>query len=168
MAAVATARHPGRTVAVIGGVVLLLVIASVVAALTLGSRGEVTFPAGSPEAAFQAYYRAYQAGDLTTAYSYFSRGVQQQLSREEYARLAAYGPSMAPPGAIQRLTITGAVTHPTGSATLYVTVEQVSGSGLNVSRFSYDRQIWMVQEDGAWKVGEALLGVDPAPTLKAP
>ncbi|HUZ00590.1 MAG TPA: hypothetical protein VMU89_09570 [Thermomicrobiaceae bacterium] len=169
MAGPASAHHPGRSIAIIGVVVVLLVVAAVVAALTLGSRGETTFPAGSPQAAFQAYYRASQAGDLTTAYGSFSQSVHAQMSPEQYAQLASsYGSSMAPPGTTQRLTINEVVTHASASATLYVTVERVSGSGLDVSRFTYDRQIWMVQEDGAWKIGEALLGVDPAPLLKAP
>ena len=169
MTGVAAAPHPGRTIAVIGGVVALLVVAAVVAALTLGSRGATTFPSGSPEAAFQAYYRAYQDGDLATAYGYFSRTVHGQMTQAQYSQyVSAYGGSMSPPGASERLTVDGVATHG-ATATLSLTVEQLYGSGIDVQRSTYTRQVRLVQEDGAWKVDEALLGLNPAPpVLKSP
>ena len=169
MASVASVHHPGRSIAIIGGVVVLLVVAAVVAALTLGSRGEATFPAGSPEAAFQSYYRAYQGGDLTAAYGYFSSTVQRQMSRDQYAQyVSSYGSSMGPPGATERLTVDGVTTHGT-AATLSLTVEEVYGSGVGVQRYSFTRQVRLVQENGAWKVDEALIGINPVPLeLKSP
>jgi hypothetical protein len=75
---------PGSMLA-IGGSIAVLIVIAIVAVLAFPG-GATTYPPGSPEAAFQGYYSAYEVGDLEGAYAYFSAGVKETMSLADFRR----------------------------------------------------------------------------------
>jgi hypothetical protein len=139
------------------GLVVGLVVVAVVAVLLVGQGSPRTYPAGSPEAAFQAYLQAYDADDLETAHGAFSTQVRKTWSYETYVRdTTSWGGSSTDPRVwIDSVTTSG------DEATLHLTIEWSSGSGIGASRW-YDRnvEIRMVSENGGWFIGQRLIGVE--------
>ena len=152
-----TASRPDRSVFIIAGLIVALVVVSVVAALTLGSRPATNYPPDSPEGAFQGYVRAVEARQPEVAYGYFSRRVKSLMTLDEYQK--EYGPPIVTRERNSRLRIDRVEVNG-DRATLYVTTEYVSGSGLDTNRSTWTQQIAMVREDGAWKIDERLGWVD--------
>jgi hypothetical protein len=151
---------PVRSVLIIAVLVLVLVAGAIVAVLAL-SPGASHFPPDSPEAAFQNYLNAYNARDFGTAFASFSAQARGQLSADDYARRArTFGD--VPPDENQRILI-GQVEKQGAAVVLHVTIEHVSGSGLELNRWSYEQTVPLVREDGAWKIDNLLLGTTPFP-----
>jgi hypothetical protein len=65
------------------------------------------------------------------------------------------------PGAQDTLVRVERVDRQAERAELYLSVEYVSGSGININRYSEERRVSIIQEDGVWKIDEPLVGVDP-------
>lgn len=151
-----------RSVLLIAVVVVALVVGAVVAVLVL-SPGESHFAPGSPEAAIQEYLDAYESRDFNKAYGSFSAQAQRQLTADAYATRARSS-GIFPLDENQRILI-GHVEHQGSAATLHLTIEHISGSGLDIDRSSYERTVPMVQGDGRWKIDELLLGIYPLPPL---
>jgi hypothetical protein len=151
---------PVRSVLIIAVVVLALVAGAVVAVLAL-SPGESHFAPGSPEAAFQQYLDAYESRDFRSAYDFFSAATQRQMSVDEYVSRARLSGN-APFDENQRILI-GRVEHHDSAVTLHLAIEHVSGTGLQIDRSSYEQTVPLVQEQGAWKIDELLLGIYPLP-----
>jgi hypothetical protein len=152
-----TANRPDRSVLIIAGLIVALVVAAVAAALTLGSRPPTTYPPDSPEGVFQAYVRAVEARQPEVAYSHFSKRVKGLMTLEQYQK--EYGRPVVTRERNSRLRIDRV--EVTGDrATLYVTTEFVSGSGLDASRSSWTQQVQLIREDGAWTIDERLGWVD--------
>jgi hypothetical protein len=147
------AHRPERSVLLIGGLVLLLVGAAIVAALTLGSRPPVSYPPDSPEAAFQGYVQAVENGDPAAAYGYLSRRIQGQLSLDAYQR--EWGRPILPRDRNSRLRIDRGE-RSGDRATLYLTIERHYGSGLSAGRSTSPEEVRLVREDGAWKIDDRL------------
>jgi len=151
---------PARSVLIIAVPVLVLVIGAVIAVLVL-SPGESHLAPGSPEAAFQQYLDAYQSRDFSGAYGSFSAGAQHQLSADDYVSRARSSTNV-PFDDNQRILV-GRVEQHGSAVILHLTIERSSGSGLNLDRSSYDQQVPLVQENGAWKIDQLLLGIYPLP-----
>jgi hypothetical protein len=150
--------QPGRSVLVIGGFMLVLIALAVVAVLALDAGKPATYPPGSPEAAFQEYYQAFQKGDTRAAYSAFTKRVQERMSYDNYSlNVTQFG---GPTGQ-DTLVRVERVDRQAERAELYLSVEYVSGSGININRYSEERRVSIIQEDGVWKIDEPLVGVDP-------
>ena len=152
--------RPGRSILIIAGSVVVLVVAAIIIA-RVASPSETHFTPGSPEDVFQRYLTSYGKWDFTTAYGFFSADAQKQLSIDDYLTYARsdYG------GAVSedtRVVVNDVVGDET-SKTLHVTVENQSGSGLDISQGSYDLSVPMVMESGSWKIDQLLLGTSPAP-----
>jgi hypothetical protein len=150
--------QPGRSVLVIGGLVVLLIAPAVVAVLLLDAGKPATYAPDSPEAAFQHYYQAFQNGDTHAAYESFTRRVQGQISYDEFSwNVTQFGQ----PSGQNTLVRVDRVDRQDQRAVLYLSVEHVSGSGLNISRYSEQRRISLIREDDSWKIDEPLVGVEP-------
>ena len=145
------------------GIAAVAVVAVVAVAFT-AAQGPAEFPPDSPEAALQAYLEAYDEGDYEAAYGHFSADVQDQMAFEEFERVAReYGIYAGESrrvlyDGVGRVEIDGDETK-----TLQLTVEVSSGGGLAANPYSYQTEVPMVREDGAWRIDQPLVHLDPAP-----
>jgi hypothetical protein len=152
-----TGARPLRTIVILGGLVALLVVTAVVVSLVLAPGEPASYPADSPEYAFQRYYQALQDGDTRAAYSLFSARVQRQLSYDQFAAYAGRQPQTSEQSPIVRID---RVTRGDEGATLSLSLEQRFGSGFGQSSDVQQRSVRLVQENGAWKIDDAIVGVD--------
>jgi hypothetical protein len=146
--------------AIVVGVVGIAVI-STAAVVLLAGRGPSTFPPDSPEAALQAYLEGFAAQDWETAYGSFSSDVQADVSYDEWVRAAEEWVTYSGPQS--RRVVVDDVEVDGNEATLYLTLEFAEGGGLGGSSYSYPTQVQMVREDGAWKIDQPLVYVEPGP-----
>ena len=153
----ARGRIPRAGLVVVGVIVALIAIA--LAVVVAGPNGPTTYEAGSPEAAFQEHYRAYEEGDLDRAHALFSSSVKEQLTLSEYRRLdAEHGWQRDEDRRVVLLR-----TEVTGDrASLHLRIDHFSGGGLGAARNSQERTTRLVREGGAWLIDEPLVGVEYA------
>ena len=142
---------------VVGIVVLLGTTVAVV--LVRGDPPAASYPAGSPEAAFQAYLAAWEAGDDATAYASFTAEVRTDTTLEAYHRQAE-DMRRHDPGTGRRVFIDSASIRGE-SATLQLTVETTNIGGLSANRYRSTTTASMVRQDGAWKLDRLWMGTDP-------
>lgn len=144
-----------RRIGAVALVVVAVAVAAVVATATLGGR-TATYAPGTPEAVFQDYLQRLEAGDLDGAYGSFSAGVRSRLPLASFEQQVdqADGPSVRVQ--IDRAEITGDI------ARLRLTIDRWWAGGLQSSRWREERTIRLVREAGAWRIDEALAGLDPA------
>lgn len=145
-----------KAVLVVGGAIVALIALGLVAVL-VAQKGPATYAPGSPEAAFQAFYRAYEAGDVDGAYGLLSSAVTGQLTLAEYRRSDS---EMAwERDQDRRVVLVGA--DLTGDrANLRLRIDQFSTGGLGAERYSYDRTVRLVWEAGAWLIDEPIVGIE--------
>jgi hypothetical protein len=159
----AARRSPDRSLLYIGLGIVAIAIAAVVAVVLLANRAPASYPAGSPEAAFQGYLQAFERGDYAASYASFSKAIRDSTSESEYrTAVGQYGIY----DGVQGSRVLFDRTSGSGDrVVLHLIVEQYSGGGPfgggEVYRSS--RQISMVREDGTWKIDQALVWVDPGP-----
>lgn len=146
-----------RAVLLVGGAIVALIALAVVVALAV-PKGPAVFDPGSPEAAFQAFYEAYEVRDVEGAYRLLSSSVTDELSLTEYRRLDAEQAWQR--NEDRRVVLLGS--ERTGeTALLRLRIDQFSGGGgLGGNRYSYERTIQLVQEDGAWRIDEPIVGIE--------
>jgi hypothetical protein len=150
-----SARFP-RSVLLVGAAIAALVIIALVVAVAL-PRTPVTYPAGSPEAAFQDYYSAWESGDIEAAYRHLSPGVTADLDLSTYRRLDSEQSWQRQQD--RRLVLQGV--DVTGErAVLHLRVDEFSGGGLGGQRSSFERSVRLVRQDGAWLIDEPLAGIE--------
>jgi hypothetical protein len=143
------------------GVVVLATVAGLIA-LTLVlvlalPRDPTTYAPGSPEAAFQTFYGAFEAGDMDAAHALFSAEVKRELTRSEYRRLEAEHGWQRDED--RRVILVG--TDVTGDrASLHLRIDTFYQGGLGASRNSQSRTIRLVREGGVWLIDEPLIGVE--------
>ena len=120
-------------------------------------RDPTTYTPGSPEATFQTFYQAFEAGDLDAAHALFSAEVKQQLTRSEFRRLEAeHGWQRDEDRRVILLS-----TDVTGDrASLHLRIDTFYQSGLGASRNSQERTVRLVREDGVWLIDEPIVGVE--------
>ena len=75
-----------RAVLVVGGTIIALIALALVVVVAV-PKGPTVYDPGSPEAAFQAFYRAFEAGDAEGAYGLLASDVTDQLTLVVYRRL---------------------------------------------------------------------------------
>ena len=141
----------------IGAVAILAVVAVGLSA----ARDPDQFPADSPQAALQAYLQAFDDEDYEAAYASFSADVRGQMSLEDFERAATDYHLYATES--RRVLYDGVETDGDERATLRLTVEVSYGDVLFADRYSYPTEVRMVREDGAWRIDQALVHLDPAP-----
>lgn len=145
-----------RSVLVVGAAIVVLIALAVVVVLAV-PKGPTAYDPGSPEAAFQAFYQAYEAGDVEGAYGLLGAAVRDQLTLAEYRRLAAEHAWQRDQD--RRVVLLG--TDVTGDrANLRLRVDQFSGGGLGGDRYSDERTIRLVREHGAWLIDDPIIGIE--------
>lgn len=150
------ARFPPAVV-LVGIALVVLVVLALVVAVVLPPR-PATYPAGSPEARFQAFYSAWEARDLDTAYALLSAEVRASITPAEYRRM---DDEMVWVRSQDRRVLLLASEITADRAVLDLRVETFSSGGLGGQRYSYDQSIRLVREDGEWFIDQGLLGVEP-------
>lgn len=135
-----------RPLAIIAVAMIVLTVLSSAAVLWMGDRTvQASYPAGTPEAAMQAYIAAYEKGDYDTASSYLSSRLKSEGITTKVA--GSYGPSAAGLG----VTITSARVNG-DRATLVVQITRSSNSVLGNTSSSYETSVALVREGGSWKI----------------
>ena len=144
-----------RSILLVGGAIVALVVLALVVAVAV-PRQPTTYAAGTPEAAFQAFYKAWEDGDIDAAYGHLSSSVAADLTLAEYRRLDAEQSWQR--GQDRRLVLLAA--DVTGDrATLRIRVDEASG-GLGGDRYSSERSVRLVRENDAWRIDEPLVGIE--------
>lgn len=154
-----------RGITYIAAGILGLVIVAAVIVLLAGARTPTVFPAGSPQAALQAYLAAWEQRDVEAAYGFFSTEVKANTSQEEYRR-AVDGFGDVSPG--DEAVFIDAAEGTGDRTTLHLTIEHYYGGGPGSEVFRDTRTARMVREADGWKIDEPLIGVDPIPFDRGP
>jgi hypothetical protein len=145
-----------RSVLVIAGGILAVVLLAVVVVLLAEGREPPSYDPGTPEAAMQAYLAAWENDDPRGAYAFFSRAVQSAISEEEYvAGFDAFGQV-----GTNRAAFIDSVKGDESQVTIFLTVEEYYGDGPGES-YTTQRSVRMINEDG-WKIDEPLNGLEPS------
>jgi hypothetical protein len=154
----------GRTLALIASGIIALVLLAVVVVLLAGTRSPQQFAAGSPEAAVQGYLAAWDEGDAEATWAFFSSEVQDSYSFEDYERaIDEYGLYSYPEGGPRRSVYIDGVEGGGERLTVQLTVDEYYGDGLNTSSYRSPRSVRLIREEGAWKIRDPLIWLDPAP-----
>jgi len=133
-----------RPLIAVAAFVIALAVASTAAVVFVGGPKEVTYPAGSPEAAFQDFVQAARRGDWAAADDLVSLNLK---AKGMSAKAAAGWRSMADVTvSIRSSTRTGDQT------TLGVDYEYRSGSGFGSYSHHTLSSVEMVLEESGWKL----------------
>ena len=158
----------GRSIGIITGSIVGLVAVAVVIVLLADRRAPQEFAIGSPEATIQTYVKAWDRGELETAYAQFSNGARARLSLKQFE--AASGDWRASRGGSSYEVLIGRSIVEGSSATVFVIVETRygAGGGLENNTYREERELRLVLEEGAWRLADALVWLDPADHYHAP
>ena len=151
----ARARIPRAGLLVVGAIVALIALALVLVLAV--PKGPTSYEPGSPEAAFQKFFQAFEAGDLDGAHALFSSSIKTQLTLAEYSQVEAEHSWQRDEDrrvVLLRTDVTG------DRASLQLRIDQFNGGGLGAARNSYERTIRLVRENGAWLIDEPIVGVE--------
>jgi hypothetical protein len=134
----------------VASVMVVLAVISTAAVLLLGGPKEMTYPAGSPEAAFQDFVRAARSGDWTTADGLISADLK---ARGMDARAVA-GYTYMTDVTVSIKSSTRAADHAT------LNVDYQFGSNSAFGGYSYDNvsSVVMILEADGWKLDSQLGG----------
>ena len=152
-----------RTLLAIGLGLLGLVVVASLLVVVLGSSEPAQFPDDSPEGTVQRHLDAFAEDELEEAYALFSSDVQQGMSPEQYEQAVrdygTYASGITRRVLFDRSDVDGE------EATVHLTVEEFYGGGPFGGGDTYrsPREIHLVREDGAWRIDEPLVGLEPAP-----
>ena len=168
--------RPERSILIIGALILALVAGAIVITLAFGSDEPANFAEGSPERALQEYLAAVKDGDTDRAYDLVSESARRQMSprspgsdtdaisKDDFARMVTGSRGQTN----SRVRIDRVEQSANDqSATITLTIENFSGSGIDFNRSSWTRTIRMVREDDVWKVDEPFFtaALQSAPSL---
>lgn len=154
-----------RSIGIIVASVVALIGLAVVVVLLAGRRGPEAYPIGSPEAALQAYLVAWDDGDVKAAYAALSRDAHRSMSFGDYQRAARQWRSGQSPQSTRTVLIDR--TEGGGDRrVIYLIVEETYGNGLEQGSYRSERQVELVREDGAWRMSQPLVWLDPAEAYK--
>ncbi len=145
-----------RSMLLVGAAIGTLIVIALIVVLVVPDR-PADYAPGSPEATFQSFYAAWEGGDTDAAYDALSAGVMADLDRNEYRRLDAEQAWQRDQD--RRLVLLGV--DVTGErAVLHVRVDEFAGGGIGGGRYSFERSVLLVREDGEWRIDEPLVGIE--------
>jgi len=147
-------RSSSRPIWLIGAIVALVLMVVAAATFLLVSDDEVaTYPPGSPEAAYQEYAQAWEAGDVETAWEAFTTRAQGRISKSEFRDTNTWRGEEA-----MRIWIE----HQTGTddrAVLNLSIDFTYDGGLfGTDRHTESSRVTLLREDGEWKIDTPLVG----------
>jgi len=159
--------RPDRSLLLIGAGLLGVVVIAALIVVLLGSRQAAPFPADSPEGVVQRYLAAFEDGDYPAAYGYFSQGIRDGMDEDTYERSVrdfGYAFDGSRRVLFDRTELDG------DRATVHLTVEEYYSGGPFGAGDTYrsSRTITLVREDGAWRIDDSLIGLDPGPFPEQP
>jgi hypothetical protein len=151
-----------RSLVAIAVGVIATVVAAVAIVVIAGERPGAAFPADSPESAVQGYFSAWKDDDLETAYGYFSSRIKSRVPLEQYRSIARdNGFSGAPE---QRRVTIDKVEVDDQRAEVYLGIDYSIDIPFPFGGGYRDtRTIHLAREANAWKIDDALVGLDPGP-----
>jgi hypothetical protein len=135
---------PERTILLIGGGVLAVVLVAVVAVLTIGSAEADDFPPDSPPGVIQQYLDAAYQGDRDTAFTFLSARARAEMTRDTFFRCYQDEQRVR----VDEVTIDG------NRATVSLEIESSSGSIFDFDEYDWERDVFLLNEDGGWKIDE--------------
>jgi hypothetical protein len=147
--------------------VVALVAVTVTVVVLAGGREAAEYPPDSPEGALQRYLAAFDEADYETAYTFFSDEVRGEMDLDQYeSTVRSYGTFSGQPS---RRVLFDRTSGEGDRIRVHLTVEEFYGGGGLGGGDTYrsPREVLMVREDGAWRIDEPLVWLDPAP-LPAP
>ena len=146
----------GRSWWVAGIVLAVVIVVTAAAAVLVGSEQEpVGYPPGSPEAALQAYFEAWQAGDFEVAYSAMSEQAQRHIPRRDLREAATWADEEQ-----VRVWVDRRTDHD-DRAVLHLTIETSWDGLFGPDRDRHQQRVTMVREDGTWKIDTPMFGYHP-------
>ena len=152
-----------RSILFIGAGILALLGLVVGTVLLAGGREPQSYPLDSPRGVVQGYLAAWDERDYAAAYGFFSSGVKDSLTEADYRVAAAdYARYGLPDGSARRVFIDD-VTDGSSRVTVRLTVEELSGDGLDANVYRSTRTVALVREGAKWRIDQALLWLDPGP-----
>jgi hypothetical protein len=133
--------------AVAVAVATAVAVLGVAAILLSRERSESEYPSDSPQAAFQGYVRAWEAGDVSSAWASLGTAAQEHVSYERFDAANRHQPDDAYRVWIDDVSVDG------DHAVLHVVVESLTGDGLlQPDRERVERRVTLAREAGSWKV----------------
>jgi hypothetical protein len=139
-----------KSLVLVAAFMVALAVISTAAVMVAGGPKPADYPARSPEAAFQAFVKAANAGDWTTADGLLSANLKTQgMTAQDAAGYMSLG-SMTM--SIQSSSTTGS------QATLNVDYRISAGVGLVSSGYDMYSSVRMVLESDGWKLDSRLGG----------
>jgi hypothetical protein len=152
-----------RSLLTIGAAIVATVVAAVAIVVIVGERPGAAFPADSPEAAVQGYFTAWKDEDLETAYGYFSSRIKTRVPFDQYRSFAQDNGGFSGAPAQRRVTI-DKVEVDDQRAEVYLGIDYSVDIPFPFGGAYRDtRTIHLTREANAWKVDDALVGLEPAP-----
>lgn len=139
---------PERVMLAIGGGVLAIVLVAVAIVLVVGSPDVEDYPPDSPPGTVQRYLLAARERDRDAIMALVSARVRRQFEDFERSDLPYCPASDGRRVRVRRVDERG------DRATVILIVEQISGSGLRLDRYSYEQPVNLVREDGEWKIDD--------------
>ena len=136
-----------RTVLAIGAGVVAIVVLAVVVVLALGEPEVTAYPADTPEGAVQRYLQAAYDGEDEAVRELLSNRVDAEMGNDPIGRMFCEQSD-------GRQVRIDDVETSEQRATVHLRIEDVSGSGLGFDRYSWDRSVALIFEDGGWKIDE--------------
>jgi hypothetical protein len=140
---------PERTILAIGGGVLAVVLLAVAVVVIFGSADIEQYPPDTPPGTVQRYLNAMRERDYDTAESLLSERVLRDYPGDEFRRM-----SFCPVQDDRRVRVIR-TDEAESRATVVLSIEYVSGSGIRFERYSYEHTVALVRENGDWKIDES-------------
>ncbi len=161
-----TSRNGDRSVLVAGIGLVAITVLAVLVTVVLGSGDREPLPEGSPGEAVQRYLVAFEDRDYATAYGSFSSAVREELTLTEYERAVRDYPIFDVPS---RRVLTDRSTVDADRAVVFLIVEEFYDDvgpfgGGEIVRST--REIRLAREDGAWRIADPLIWLDPLSTTR--
>lgn len=141
-----------RAIWIAGGVLAAALI--VLAMVGLGTpQDDAAYAPDTPEAALQAYFRAWHDGDTETAWAALTERARARLPEEEYYAAGGWYDDDTP----VRIWIADR-TDRDDSVVLEIGIEVTWEGLLGPDRETHEQRVTMRREGGAWKVDTPMMG----------
>lgn len=144
------------------GALVAVVAAMLVAVIVVTAGRPAVYPSDGPEAAFQRYLAAWDAGDLEAAWSSFSDRIRAGTSAAEYAdEILEFGADRSADRRV--LVVERRVDDARARLGLRVEEYVADGGWGGGDLWSWEVTVVLVREDDAWHLDTYLAGLDPMP-----